>query len=169
MLGLTLLDIIVLLSYFVVIVAIGLISARLVRNREDYLMGGRRFGKVLMIFFSFGAGTNADAAVGVVSQCYKVGFAGVWYQWSMLFTLPIYWLTAVVVRRMRVLTTADYFERRFGPGFMLLYSVFSLFVCITFTGVMLYGAARLIEALTGQAVPWQAGILVLARPSKGHR
>jgi Na+/proline symporter len=162
MLGLTPLDIAIVLSYFVAIIAIGLISSRFVRNREDFLMGGRRFGKVLMVFFSFGAGTNADAAVGVVSQCYKVGFAGIWYQWSMLFTLPIYWLMAVVLRRMRVLTTADYFARRFGPGLMLLYSGFSLFVCITFTGVMLYGAARLIEALTGQAIPWQAGIPLLA-------
>jgi Na+/proline symporter len=135
MFGLTVLDLVVLLSYFVLIIAIGFTSARLVRNREGFLMGGRRFGKVLMIFFSFGAGTHADSAVGVVSQCYKVGFAGIWYQWSRLFTLPIYWLMAPVFRRMRVLTTADYFERRFGPAFMLLYAFFALFICITFAGI----------------------------------
>ncbi|MGH9844338.1 MAG: hypothetical protein ACREEM_36915 [Blastocatellia bacterium] len=47
MLGLTALDLVVLLGYFVIIVTVGVISARLVRNREDFLMGGRRFGKIM--------------------------------------------------------------------------------------------------------------------------
>src|SRR5437773_11799896 len=112
------LDVIVLIAYFVVVAAIGFAATRLIRNREDYLMGGRRFGKAMMIMFAFGAGTHADSAVGVTSQSYKYGLSGIWYQWVMIFTLPIYWLLAPIFRRARVLTTADFFERRFGREMM---------------------------------------------------
>jgi Na+/proline symporter len=162
MLGLAPVDVIILIAYFCAVAAIGVISTRLIRNREDFLMGGRRFGKTLMIFFSFGAGTHADNAVGVAAQSYKFGLAGIWYQWVMLFTLPIYWILTPVFRRARVQTTADFFERRFGGGFMVFYAAFALFICAGYTSVMLYGSARLVEALTNHQIPWEWGILLMA-------
>src|SRR5690606_24671040 len=99
----------ILVTYFVVVAIIGFVASRLVRNREDFVMGGRRFGKLMTTFFSFGAGTHADTATGVASQSYKVGFAGFWYQGVMIFTLPIYWLLVPIFRRARVQTTADFF------------------------------------------------------------
>jgi Na+/proline symporter len=160
--GLKPLDLIVLIGYFVVIAAIGFLATRLVRNREDYLMGGRRFGKAMMIMFAFGAGTHADSAVGVTAQSYKYGLPGIWYQWVMLFTLPIYWLLAPVFRRARVLTTADFFERRFGTEMMYVYSFFALFVMLAFNGTMFYGAAKVIEGLTGGKIPHAYAILLMA-------
>ncbi|MBM3801460.1 MAG: sodium:solute symporter family protein [Acidimicrobiia bacterium] len=163
MLGLTPLDVLVLLSYFLVVVGIGWASAHLVKTNEDFLMGGRRFGKLLTAFFAFGAGTHADNAVGVASKSYSVGLSGIWYQWVMLFTLPIYWLLAPIFRRARVQTTADFFELRYGTNFMLLYTVFGMAVCIIFTAVMLFGSAQLIESLTGGAIPaWSAVFLIAA-------
>ena len=55
--GLHLVDWIVLAVYLVGIVIIGTWSYRRVKNMEDFFMGGRRFGKVFMMFFAFGAGT----------------------------------------------------------------------------------------------------------------
>jgi len=162
MLGLTTLDVLILGAYFVIIVMIGVVSSRLIRNREDYLMGGRRFGKIMTIFFSFGAGTHSDSAVGVAAQSYKMGFAGFWYQGAMIFSLPIYWLLAPIFRRARVLTTADFFERRFGAWFMVVYSVFGLFILVGYTSVGLYGTARLVEALVGQQISWKLVIPVVA-------
>lgn len=160
--GLTSADIAILVAYFAIIALIGVVSTRLVRNREDFLMGGRRFGKTMMIFFTFGAGTHADSAVGVAAQSYKFGLAGIWYQWAMLFSVPICWLLAPVFRRARVLTTADFFQRRYGSGFMVFYAVFALFICVAYTSVMLYGSGRLIEALTNGALSWQWAILITA-------
>ena len=88
-LGLTVLDLLVLAGYFAIITIIGVVASRMVRSREDYLLGGRRFGKLMTIMFTFGAGTHADSAVGVASQCYQTrSLAGFWYQGVMIFTLP---------------------------------------------------------------------------------
>jgi Na+/proline symporter len=160
--GLQLLDYLIICTYFAIVILIGVVSSRLVKNREDYLVGGRRFGKILMIFFAFGAGTHADNAVGVAAQSYKFGLSGIWYQWVMLFTLPIYWLIAPVFRRARVLTTADFFERRYGLWFSVLYTIYALFICVTYTSVMLYGSSRLVESLSGNQFQWQAIILVIS-------
>lgn len=160
--GLTLLDLIILIGYFTIVITIGAIASRFVKSREDFIMGGRRFGKTLTILFTFGSGTHADSAVGVAAQCYKVrSLAGFWYQGVMIFTLPIYWLLAPIFRRARVMTTADFFERRFGKGFMLLYAAFALFIMIGFASVGLYGTAKLVEALTGGHIPWRLSIIVV--------
>jgi Na+/proline symporter len=166
--GLKPLDLIVLIGYFVVIAAIGFIATRLIRNREDYLMGGRRFGKAMMIMFAFGAGTHADSAVGVTAKSYEYGLPGIWYQWVMLFTLPLYWLLAPIFRRARVLTTADFFERRFGREMMYVYSFFALFVMLAFNGTMFFGAAKVIEALTGNRLPHAWAIVLMAVVSFGY-
>ena len=162
-LGLTVLDLLVLAGYFAIITIIGVVASRMVRSREDYLLGGRRFGKLMTIMFTFGAGTHADSAVGVASQCYQTrSLAGFWYQGVMIFTLPIYWLLAPIFRRARVQTTADFFERRYGSGFMLLYAVFAMAITVGFSSMGLYGTAKLVESLTGGQMPWQAVIPVVA-------
>jgi Na+/proline symporter len=161
--GLTVADLIILGGYFTLVGAVGLLASRFVRNREDFVLGGRRFGKLMTLLFSFGSGTHADSAVAVAAQCYKIrSLAGFWYQGVMIFTLPIYWLLAPIFRRARVMTTADFFERRFGTGFSLLYAAFALFVLAAFTSVGLYGTAKLVESLTDGQVAWQWCIPAIA-------
>ena len=80
MLGLHWLDWVVLGLYFVGILGIGLWSYLRVKNTSDYFMGGRRFGKVLMMFFAFGVGTSSEQAVSVAAGSFRNGLAGIWYQ-----------------------------------------------------------------------------------------
>ena len=58
---LTWLDIVVLAGYFLVVVAIGIAGARRVKNVQDYYMGGRRFGKAMMIMFALAASAAAQS------------------------------------------------------------------------------------------------------------
>ena len=55
-----LIDYIVLVSYFAVMVLIGLWVMR-VNDQEDYFMGGRGFGKLMQTFAAFGTGARARA------------------------------------------------------------------------------------------------------------
>ena len=110
MLGMHWLDWTVLAVYFAVIVAIGVWSLKKAQNMTDFFMGGRRFGKVFMMFFAFGAGTSSEQAISVVAGTWRVGLAGIWWQFLWLWATPFYWIVAPVMRRMRALTTADFFE-----------------------------------------------------------
>jgi Na+/proline symporter len=161
--GLHWLDLVVLVGYFIAMTAIGFHAYARVKTQGDYFMGGRRFGKLMMVMFTFGSGTHADTAVGVAAQSFKVGLSGIWYQWMQILTTPFYWLLAPVFRRSRCVTTADFFDRRYGTSFGVLYALYGSFINAGFLGVMLFGSARMIEALTGYAIPlpWAIALLVL--------
>ncbi|HEU0121096.1 MAG TPA: sodium:solute symporter family protein [Bryobacteraceae bacterium] len=134
--------------YFAAMIAIGVRAMRKVKNIDDYYTGGQSFGRLLMILYAFGAGTHADSAVGVTSQSYRLGMAGIWYQWIQIFNTPLYWLLSPVFRRARCTTTADFYEMRYGPSLGLLYGFMGIVVNIGYLSVALLGSAKLIESLT---------------------
>lgn len=96
--GLHYLDFATLLIYLLGITVIGLIASRGVKKSIDYFMGGRRFGKAVLIMHAFGTGTHTDQAVNVVGASYKLGLAGIWYAWLPLFVTPFYWLIMPLFR-----------------------------------------------------------------------
>ncbi len=134
--------------YFIAMFVVGVRAMRKVKNIDDYYTGGKRFGRLLMILYAFGAGTHADSAVGVTSQSYRLGMAGIWYQWIQIINTPLYWLLSPVFRRARCTTTADFYEMRYGPSLGLLYGFMGIVVNIGYLSVALLGSAKLIESLT---------------------
>ena len=148
-LGLSWVDWAVLAAYFVVVLAIGLWSLRRVKDMADFFMGGRRFGKVFMMFFAFGAGTSSEQAISVVAGAWRVGLAGIWWQFLWLWATPFYWIVAPVMRRMRALTTADFFEARFNTSTATLYSIYGIVMAIVFIAGGLFSSGKMINALTG--------------------
>jgi Na+/proline symporter len=113
-LGLAPVDVAVIILYLVGITYIGLRSSRSVKTSGDFFMGGRRFGKLSMIAKAFGVGTRVDHVVAVTGASYEVGLSGVWYQWLYIFSTPFFWIIAPIYRRLRYVTTGDFFEERYG-------------------------------------------------------
>lgn len=151
--GLHFMDWMVLAGYFVVILGIGLYSYLKVQDMSDYFMGGRRFGKVFMMFFAFGSGTSSEQAVSVAAGSFRFGLAGIWYQFLWLIATPFYWIIAPVFRRMRALTTSDFFEARYNTSTATLYSALGILMSIIFIAGGLFGAGAMIEGLAGGINP----------------
>ena len=159
MLGLSGWDWGALIIYFAVTVAVGLATVRKVKDMTDFFMAGRRFGKPFMILFAFGAGTSGNDAVGVSSKTFTNGLSGIWYQWLWLFCTPFYWLIAPIMRRMRALTTGDYFEHRYDSSVAVLYTLVGVVQLTVNIGVIQLGAGSMIEGITGGAVPRNVAIV----------
>ncbi|MBN1291017.1 MAG: sodium:solute symporter family protein [Candidatus Latescibacteria bacterium] len=157
--GIHFLDIVVLFVYLIVIVIIGVISSKSVKNTGDFFIGGRRFGKFMTMMFNFGTGTHSDQAVGVISKCYQVGLAGIWYQWLWLLVNPFYWLIGPVLRRLRIVTTADYFAKRYNKSVAALYALVAMVILMLNIGTMLLGSGRVIEAVSGQNISFAVAVL----------
>ena len=164
-LGLGTLDWAVLAAYFVTIFCIGLWSIRKVHDVSDFFMGGRRFGKIFMMFFAFGSGTSSEQAVTVVAGTWRAGLVGIWWQLLWIFATPFYWIVAPVMRRMRALTTADFFESRFGPATALLYSVYGIIISIVFLAALLFASGKMVNELTGGELDRVASEIDLRVPS----
>lgn len=151
MFGFHVADFIVLILYFIGITAIGIWSAKKVKNMGDYFMP-RSFGKGALIMHAFGTGTHTDQAVGVASKTYSSGLSGIWYQWLWLFVTPFYWLIAPVLRRFRAITMADVFVARYDQSVGMLYAVVGMMQLMVNIGLMLKGSSVIISATFGDAV-----------------
>ena len=114
-----------------------------------------------MIFFAFGAGTSGNDAVGVSAKTYTNGISGIWYQWLWLFATPFYWLIAPVFRRMRALTTGDYFEQRYDHTVATLYTVVGVSLLTVNIGILLLGAGETIEAISDGAIRSEYAIFTM--------
>ncbi|MDO8587945.1 MAG: sodium:solute symporter family protein [Armatimonadota bacterium] len=144
----TSLDLAVVVVYLASMLALGLYQARKIKNTGDFFAGGRGFNKFLMMMHALGTGTHADDPVGVVGASYKHGLAGIWYTFVYLFVTPFYWLMAPLFRRSRFLTTADFFEARFGRSLGALYTVMGVLVFAVNTGTLLKGTGVIAKAVT---------------------
>ena len=116
--GLHIVDVILIILYFVVIIWIGKRLQERMRNTEEYFLAGRRMGRVYQFFLNFGASTDASQAAAVSREIYRQGIAGMWIQYLVLFLTPFYWFTALMFRRSRLVTVGDFFTERFNSLFL---------------------------------------------------
>jgi len=161
MLGLKLVDWVVIVVYLVGITLIGFWAVKKVRSSASFFIGDRKFGKIMMAFFMFGSGTHSDQAVSVAAKTYNTGVSGIWYQWLWLFVTPFFWLIAPFFRRMRAVTTGDYFEIRYGRSVSGLYAVMGILQLLVAIGVMLKGSGAMVEAVSGGAISSELAIVAM--------
>jgi len=161
MLGIQLLDIIVIIFYFAVISLIGWWSARKIKDTGDFFLAGRKFGSFLTAMLSFGTGTHADQAVGVVSMSYRVGLSGIWYEWMWLLVNPFYWIMAPILRRLRMVNGSDYFNIRYNQSLASLYAFLAMIILMLNIGTMVLGSGRIIEGLTGGGINFITAVAII--------
>jgi len=159
--GLSYYDWIVIVVYISGITAVGLYASRRVNDTGDYFMGGRRFGRWLMIAQAFGTGTRTEQVVAVSGGAASIGLAAIWFQWLYLFSTPFFWILAPIYRRLRYLTIGDFFEKRYGTAMGATYAAIGLMYFIITTGIMLKGAGVTIEAISGGAIPMEAAVFAM--------
>ncbi len=148
-----LLDYIVLAGYFALMMVIGFWAMKRVKAQEDYLLGGRRFGKWLQAFAAFGAGTGSSDPVNTARTSFTSGMSGMWSVMSWLFVTPIYWFAGVWYRRMRHLTLGDWFVERYeSKSLGGAYAIFGLIFYMVYTSMLFSAIGKVAAPLIGDAV-----------------
>jgi Na+/proline symporter len=160
--GLKPIDLAVIAAYFVAVMAVGFWVSRKVKNETDYFLGGRKFGKGLLIMHWLCTGTHSEMAVQVAGASARVGLGGIWYQWMWMFSTPFYWFIAPVTRRLRVITTGDFFRIRYGRSVEVLYTLVAMVYFVQSIAALLRGAGAAISGATGGALPTEYSVVVLS-------
>ncbi len=152
MLGVNWIDWLVIVVYLAGIAVVGIWAVRRVKSMSSYFISDRKYGKLLMMFFTFGTGTHSDQAVSVSAKTYTDGASGIWYQWLWLPVTPFFWLIAPVFRRMRCITTGDYYQARYGSSVAALFAAIGMLQLTVNIGVMLKGSSAMITAVSGGSI-----------------
>ena len=152
--GLTFLDIAVIFIYFVAIVYIAIRAARLVKNREDYFMAGRRFGKLIQTFAAFGQATSVENVTTTTTMVNSNGASGIWAMLAGgLVNLPVFWMTSIWYRRLRLLTLGDFFEERYGSRRMAaFYAICQTIFFVLIAAIGLVAMSKTIAAIAAKPV-----------------
>jgi len=146
------LDFAVIVLYMLVVAAIGFWTMRSIRNREDFFMGGRRYGKAFSLFMMFGTGTSSDMPVSVARESFRNGMSGIWAVLLWLFLNPLYWIIGPWFRRLRLVTIGDFFSERFQCKTLgAAYAIFSIFYFMYYIAIGLTAVGKTVEALTPRA------------------
>ena len=154
-----LIDWIIILIYLIIVLIIGGNTAKKISSTSDYFISDRKFGKGMMMLFTFGTGTNTDQAVTVASKTYTSGASGIWYQWLWLFATPFYWLLAPLFRRMRAVTTADYLHKRYDQSVAILFAIVGIAQLSVNIGVVLKATSALIYPVSGGSINPELAII----------
>lgn len=150
--GLSLLDIAIVVIYFIVIVIIAIRAARLVNNREDYFMAGRRFGKLIQTFAAFGQATSVENVTTTTTMVNSNGASGIWAMLAGgLVNLPVFWMTSIWYRRLRMLTLGDFFEERYASKRMAgFYALCQTIYFVLIAAIGLVAMSKTVSAITSK-------------------
>jgi solute:Na+ symporter, SSS family len=121
-----------LLSYSVLLMALGIFISRRVKNSSDFLVAGRSLGPGRLFATFLAANIGAGSTVGATGLGYRFGLSAWWWVGSaavgsMLlsqFLGPRLW---IIARKHGLATLPDYLEFRYGKSVKALISV--LFWC----------------------------------------
>jgi Na+/proline symporter len=106
------------LAYVALQIAFGVVVARRISTEEDYLVAGRRLGPTVALFTIFATWFGAETCMGAAGRAFEGGLAEttaepIGYALCLLFMGLVF---AVPLWRLQLMTLADLFRQRFGPG-----------------------------------------------------
>ena len=141
------LPLILLAGYSVLVVALGLWSARLVRGSSDFFVAGRSLGPGLIFSSMIAANIGAGATVGVTGLAYRDGLSAWWWSGSAGFGSLVlaFWVGPRLWRLAKAhgfYTTGDFLEARYGG------SVRAVVTSLIWVGSLSILAAQLLAGAT---------------------
>lgn len=163
-------DAVVLLVFSLLIILAGVVCFAGLRSTSDFCVGRRSAGSLLNLLFGFGSGTNRDHGISTVAGSLQQGPSGMFWQLLWLPVVPVFWLVAPLLRRLRTRTTADFFGARFGTHLATLYAAYAIGITVVVVAATLFSGGKLIDAVVGDsldqvsdALKWDIPMIRLVR------
>ena len=153
-------DIGIVISYFVVVIAIGLLIARRTKTGDDFFLGGRSFGWGLIGLSLFASNISSSTIIGLTGAAYTTGIVNSVYEWMSGIPLIIATLIFIpLYLQARITTIPEYLEKRFDRRSQLFFSAVSIFATIMVeTAGGLYAGTLVLQAFFPDLVLWQTAL-----------
>lgn len=150
----------IILLYFVFIVAKGLRRSREIKDTDDFLVAGRRTGWFILMCTMGATVLGGGASIGAIGRTYEWGILMLvistgWYLHfiiSGLFVAPYF-------RKARLYTVAGYFGHRYGEKSRFLAFLLSLFFSVGILGAQMVAFGKIITTMIPE-MSYAAAVLV---------
>lgn len=141
-------DWIVMVVYFIVILAFGAYFSKYNRSTTDFFFGGRRFAWWLIAMSIVATGVGSHSFIKYSAKGFEAGFSSTMTYMNDWFFVPFFifgWLPIIVYTKIR--SIPEYFEKRFSPLTRFLATLLLLFYMIGYVGIGLLTMGKAILPL----------------------
>ncbi len=147
--NLTILDFVLIGTYFISLIVIGYLSSRK-QNEEDFLIAERKLGTISTMA-TINASKTGSILMIFVALVYVWGFAAIWYFIGTVVGLLIFIPFALKLKEnsgQKFYTLADYFKYNYGPKPALFASLITIILFLGFLVMNLIAGAKLVVFFT---------------------
>ena len=148
--------------YLLALLALGAVASTRIRNATDFVVAGRRLGIGLCTFTLFATWFGGGTLIGAAGASYAGGLNAVVADpfGAALCLLLAGAFYVRLLRRLRLLTVADFFRRRFGKSAEILAALAIIPAYIGWVGSQLLAVGTVLAAMAG--LPFVGSILIAA-------
>jgi len=156
-------DILVLVSYFAIVLTMGLYFARRSQTTTEYFLAGRQVGWLAVAFSLFATNISSEHFIGLAGSGASSGLAVGHFEWmACLIVLLLAWFFAPVYLKAGVFTMPEFLERRFNRGSRLYLTTVSIIAYIlTKISVTLLAGGLLLHQILGWNMITSALVMVV--------
>ncbi|HUT02322.1 MAG TPA: hypothetical protein VM163_00325 [bacterium] len=154
------------IAYLIIVLFIGLLTAKHNKTQADYLIGGRRLNPWVIAFSERASGESAWLLLGMTGAALSVGLGETWTALGCVLGIIISWL--FIARKLRedsgkydALTLPEYFTEKFskdGKSIQIIASVIIIFFFTFYIAAQFSGAGKVLNVTFGIPNFW--GVLV---------
>ena len=148
-----------LIAYLAVLLWIGLGSARRIRTSTDYTLAGRNVPWVVLLATTAATLIGGGASVGTVARVYEIGVAAalITCAWHLQLIFTGLW-AAPRLRRLDLVTVADFFELKFGRVARVMATAHCLLFLVGALVAQMAAMATITASTAG--IPYGAALLI---------
>ncbi len=149
--------------YALFLIAVGMVMRKRVKGADDFFVGGRKFGPILLFITLVAPNIGAGSTVGVAGLGYQLGISAIWWIIASaigtfilaIFVGPAIWRLA---KKHNFYTLGDYLDFRYNRNFRGLISLMMAIGTIAIFAGQLMGIAWILSVVAGVTKP--VGILI---------
>ncbi len=142
----------IVIGYLIVVVAFGVYIRRYITNVTDFMVAGRGLKTFLAIATMIGTELGLVTVMYSAQKGFTGGFAAFHIALAAAVVTLVVGLTGFIVvplRRMKVMTIPEFYERRFGRGVRILGGIILAFSGILNMGMFLKAGSIFVMGITG--------------------
>lgn len=157
-------DNIILVIYFIIVLAIGLYFAFLRgKNETDYFLGGRKLGWIAVGLSLFATNISSEHLYGLSESAAKSGLAVGQFEWTaIIFLILLGWVFAPIFIKSNISTIPEFFGKQFGMKARKFIAGLSIFIYIfTKITITLYAGSIILNEVLNWEMTTSVLLMVL--------
>ena len=158
-------DFCIVIIYLLIVVGIGVHIRRYTKNATDFIVAGRGLKIFLAIATMIGTELGLVTVIYSAQKGFTGGFAAFHIALAGAIGAPIVGLTGLIVvplRRMKVMTIPEFYEKRFSRGVRILGGTILAFAGILNMGMFLKAGSTFVMGITGMTSQFELKIIMTA-------